>query len=63
MVRLNLPFVCPVCGSEEFHQAAYQRSDRVTRLTSAYQCAYCSVLFKDPDRFTAERLSRTPTAK
>jgi transposase-like protein len=62
MVRLNLPFVCPVCGSDEFHQATYQRNG-VTRLTSAYQCAHCSVLFKDPDKFTSERLSRKASAE
>jgi transposase-like protein len=59
MVRLNLPFACPVCGSNEFHQAKYQRADGVTRLTSAYQCAGCSVLFKDADQFTAHRLARS----
>jgi predicted RNA-binding Zn-ribbon protein involved in translation (DUF1610 family) len=56
MVRMHIPFACPVCGSDEFHQVTYQRSDGVRRLTGAYECASCSVMFKDAEKFSANRL-------
>jgi len=52
---MHIPFACPVCGSDEFHQVTYQRSDGVTQLTGAYQCAGCSAMFKDAEKFTAHR--------
>ena len=57
MVRLNLPFACAVCGSDEFHPVIYTRSYGVRRLTGAYACAGCSTMFRDADKFTKHRLT------
>ena len=55
MVQLHVPFVCPVCGSKEFHQVITKRSDGVRRLTGAYECAGCSTMFRDAEKFTVNR--------
>ena len=56
MVRMHIPFTCPVCGSDEFHQVILERNG-VRRLTGAYECAGCSTMFRDADKFTAHRPS------
>jgi uncharacterized Zn finger protein len=58
MVRLNLPFACPVCSSDEFHQVILERPDGVRRVTGAYECAGCSTMFRDADKFTKHRLTQ-----
>jgi rubredoxin len=55
MVRLNLPFLCPVCGSDGFQQVIVKRPDGVTRTTEAWECRGCSTMFRDADRFTVHR--------
>ena len=54
---MHIPFACPVCGSDEFHQVILERPDGVRRLTGAFECAGCSTMFRDADKFTAHRPS------
>jgi len=54
MVRMHIPFACPVCGSDEFHQVILEQNG-VRRLTGAYECPGCSTMFRDAEKFTAHR--------
>lgn len=55
MVKLNLPFLCPICGSDGFQVVIVKRADGVPRTTEAYECRGCSAMFRDADRFTVHR--------
>ncbi len=52
---MHVPFACPVCGGDEFHQVILERPEDVRRLTGAYECAGCSTMFRDAEKFTANR--------
>jgi len=51
MTNLLLPFECPICGSDGFTQVVVKG-----RLTEAYECKGCSVMFRERERFTKHRL-------
>lgn len=51
-----IPFKCPICGSDGFTQVAVKGRDGAQRLTQAYECRGCSVMFRERERFTAHRL-------
>jgi transcriptional regulator NrdR family protein len=53
---LLLPFECPICGSDGFRQVEVKGRDGVARLTQAYECAGCSTMFREGERFTKHRL-------
>lgn len=50
--RPNIPFSCPVCGSDGFSQVAIKTRDGGQRMTQSYECRGCSVVFRDPWKFT-----------
>lgn len=45
------PFVCPVCGHDEFQVAVL----RNLKPTDSYECQNCSVVFRDPASFSTAR--------
>jgi hypothetical protein len=56
MTNLMIPFSCPICGSDGFTQVLVRGGDGRTRLTQAYECLGCSVMFRERERFTKRRL-------
>ena len=54
MTNLSLPFECPICGSDRFTQVAVKGREGVPRLTGAYECKGCSIVFRERERFTAQ---------
>ena len=52
MTNLMIPFKCPICGSDGFSQVVVKG-----RLTEAYECKGCSVMFRERERFTQHRLT------
>jgi hypothetical protein len=53
--RLRAPYVCPLCGSEDYQAVYVTDSQGRQRRTEAYQCRRCTVMFRDPERFSAKR--------
>ncbi len=45
-------FRCPLCGSTAYDYVTVLRADGSILQTQTYQCGGCSVLFRDPERFT-----------
>jgi len=45
-------FNCPLCQSDDYHYALYSREGRNSVRMSWFECAGCSVMFNDPERFT-----------
>jgi hypothetical protein len=56
MTNLLLSFECPICGSDGFTQVLVKGHDGTTRVTQAYECIGCSVMFRERERFTTRRL-------
>jgi hypothetical protein len=56
MTNLMIPFICPICGSDGFTQVAVKGRDGTIRVTQAYECKGCSVMFRERERFTKHRL-------
>jgi hypothetical protein len=56
MTNLLIPFECPVCGSDGFRQVQMKGRDGTSRLTQAYECAGCSTMFRERERFTKHRI-------
>jgi hypothetical protein len=50
--RLERPFLCPLCGSNEYVFVVFPRKDGTVYLTNIYQCGGCTVVFTDPERFS-----------
>jgi hypothetical protein len=50
--RLEHPFLCPLCGSNEYVYVVFPRKDGSAYLTDLYRCGGCSVAFVDPERFS-----------
>ena len=48
-------FRCPLCGSTAYDYVYVMRSDKSIVQTQAYECGGCSVVFKDPKKFTEQR--------
>jgi hypothetical protein len=48
-------FACPLCGSTAYKHLETLRPDGSIRQTTVYHCGGCSVLFKDPDKITAQK--------
>jgi len=48
-------FRCPLCGSTAYDHVFVRRRDGSMLQTQAYQCGGCSVLFKDPKKFTEQQ--------
>lgn len=55
MTNLLIPFKCPICGSDGFTQVSVKSQDGSSRLTQAYECRGCSVMFRQRERFTKHR--------
>ncbi len=47
-------YKCPLCGSTAYDFVYVRRSDGSILQTQAYHCGGCSVMFKDPDKFTKQ---------
>jgi transcription elongation factor Elf1 len=45
-------FNCPLCQSDDYGYALYSREGRNSVRMSWFQCAGCSVMFNDPERFS-----------
>lgn len=45
-------FRCPICGTTIFERVAVPRAGGTFYLTDFFQCAGCSVMFRDAVRFT-----------
>jgi hypothetical protein len=54
--ELNDPLQVPDIGSDGFAQVAVKGRDGSERLTQAYECRGCSVMFRERERFTKHRL-------
>ena len=52
----RIPFICPVCGADEFSQVYIENKEGVLRWTQAYQCKGCTTMFRDAAKFTTRRL-------
>jgi hypothetical protein len=50
--RLECPFLCPLCGSNEYVFVVFPRKNGTAYLTNLYQCGGCTVAFTDPECFT-----------
>ncbi len=48
-------FKCPLCGSTAYDYVFVRRRDGSILQTQAYQCGGCSVMFKDPKKFTEQK--------
>lgn len=51
-IGLERPFLCPLCGSNEYVFVVFPRKDGTAYLTNLFQCGGCTVAFTDPQRFT-----------
>jgi hypothetical protein len=49
------PFVCPLCGSTAYDYVYLRRADGSILQTQAYHCGGCSVVFKDPVKFSEQK--------
>jgi hypothetical protein len=47
-------FRCPLCSSTAYDYVQVRRADGSILQTQAYQCGGCSVMFKDPKKFTEQ---------
>ena len=48
-------FRCPLCGSTAYDHVFVRWRGNSILQTQAYQCGGCSVMFKDPKRFTEQQ--------
>jgi DNA-directed RNA polymerase subunit M/transcription elongation factor TFIIS len=55
MVRMHVPFLCPICGSDDFSYVWVAGRDNYARQTEMRECKGCSVVFHDTDKFTQHR--------
>jgi hypothetical protein len=55
---IKASFLCPICGCDEYERGHVVRADGRSREAQAYQCKVCSVVFRDPQRFTSRRINR-----
>ncbi|HSD44208.1 MAG TPA: hypothetical protein VLD36_20385 [Burkholderiales bacterium] len=46
------PFRCPLCGSSVYEQATVARPSGAGYLTEFFECAGCSLMFRDAERIT-----------
>ena len=49
-------FRCPLCGSTAYDHVFVRRRDNSLLQTQTYQCGGCSVMFKDPNKFTEQQV-------
>jgi transposase len=45
-------FRCPLCSSNVYEQVMMRRPDGSSAATQSFQCAGCTVVFRDAARFT-----------
>ncbi len=50
--RPHIPFSCPICQHDEFVPVRVKTREGGMRLTQSYECRGCSVVFRDPWKFT-----------
>ncbi len=50
--RLRQPFLCPLCGSNEYVFVSFPRANGSVYYTNLYRCGGCTVAFTDPLRFS-----------
>ena len=48
-------FECPICEHDSHCEVWIKDKQGSERRTGAVQCRECTVMFRDPDRFTARR--------
>ena len=48
-------FRCPLCNSTAYDFIYVRRADGSIFQTEAFQCGGCSVVFKDPKKFTEQK--------
>jgi hypothetical protein len=48
-------FECPICRHDSYCEVWIKDRQGNDRRTGAFQCRECTVMFRDPDRFTARR--------
>jgi hypothetical protein len=46
------PFRCPICRSQRYEAVVVRRTSAKPYTTEFFECAGCSVMFRDPVRFT-----------
>jgi hypothetical protein len=46
------PFQCPLCQSAFFSIVEVKRPNGARYRTEFYECAGCTVMFRDPEKFT-----------
>jgi hypothetical protein len=61
--RKLLEFVCPLCTSNHALHVSVSRPNGEVYRTEFYQCAGCSVMFRDIDHFTKLRRARYDAVK
>src|SRR5437870_4939779 len=50
----DIPFDCPLCGSNQCLSVVVPRPNGDYYTTRFYKCAGCTAMFLDPDRFSKE---------
>jgi hypothetical protein len=50
--KLNRPFDCPLCKSNEYHLVMFPRANGTVYSTELYQCGGCSAVFTEPERLS-----------
>lgn len=50
----QLPFKCPLCGSDGYVTVIVQKPNGHWYRTAFYQCFGCSVTFVDPEKFARQ---------
>ena len=53
--RLRAAYVCPICGGLDYVAVYVTDRKGEQRRTEAYQCKRCTVMFRDPERFSTKR--------
>ena len=53
--RLRAAYVCPICGGLDYLAVYVKDSQGRERRTGAYECKRCTVMFRDPERFSTKR--------
>ena len=52
---IQVPFECPICGSDGFTQIQIRQRDGRWTMTDAYECKGCSTMFRVRDQFSKHR--------
>lgn len=47
-----IPFRCPICRSQIYMAVTVRRPSGKTYRTEFFECGGCSVMFRDPQKFT-----------